>query len=714
MKKSLTLILTVLLVLTCGSSVFAAGIAEGWRAAFGDDASGTYKIGSTADFLGYNWKLWKTDDEYAYVITTDNVGWSRFNARPLTPGYYEISVIRGFINNREKEMKNYSGSDKYGTAMLSWSEINGGSANYIAHSPTWDSGVAEDCLYLLSKDEAETMSSEIRTIGHDWWLRSRSFSHSYSACIVQSDGVIGDESVNITLCVRPALIINLKSPLFLSLLFRTAPSGKAYVNVGGGFALKDYDGADGWKFTLIDKNITTPEILLGANGGNKIDVYYTVASAGENMYLSALLYDLKGKLINYAKVARTKTKGIVAAELPLDNLPSGQYKVRFFSERINGEGKHDYASELTKEYEIFTPHILKTAPNGKTAVQVSKGFTLAPYDGSNGWKLTEQNENIAAPTVNVGMNVSSVSVLCTGEPEVGEDRYLSALLYDENGEIINYAKVAKITQASIFSGKRIYVTAKIPLDNITPGNYRIRFFYEQIKGAEENDIASNLTKEYDLRIPDKVQLNTAVLQNENALMSSTSLDSVKIVSQEKSVALLDEDYVGVSGVKETNLKDGLDITLTHGGFKADGETAQFQIKLDKPIKLAEGRQLAVFIPLPDRTEEENENLALKGEKPANNMLTLAAPTVGSCEENEYLVLKDEDPADDMVTFTVPNVGKYFESGETVPVTLAEINGDAKFDGEEEQKKSSSSGGCNAGFGILALLCAAPMIFRKKH
>ena len=37
--------------------------------------------------------------------------------------------------------------------------------------------------------------------------------------------------------------------------------------------------------------------------------------------------------------------------------------------------------------------------------------------------------------------------------------------------------------------------------------------------------------------------------------------------------------------------------------------------------------------------------------------------------------------------------------------------------KQEEKKSSDSGsggGCNAGFGILALLCAAPMIFRKKQ
>ena len=731
-RKFYAVLMLVSFVFASVSPAFAAGIAEGWRAAFWDDASDTYKVGSTADFLGYNWKLWKTDGTYACVITTGAIRNSQFNdVYDVWSNYYPNSTIRGVINGYENNMKGYSCSGNgSGTKLLTWDEINGEGANFIAYSPTDSNGVGTDHLYLLSDSEAKSMPANIRAIGTEWVLRSPCPDTGGSVRVVGEGGDIKNTYTSTEKGVRPALIINLKSLLFASTLFRTAPSGKADVNAGDGFSLKDYDGADGWKRTVPDKNIKTPKVILAADGDKKIAIHYTAESAGENMYLSALLYDTKGNLINYAKIAKTaaKTKGIAAAELPLDNLPVGEYKVRFFSEQINGEGKYDYASELTEEFDIAKPYFFKTAPNGKTEVKVGEGFTLAPYDGSNGWKMTVHDENIAAPNaINLNMNGDTLGVFCAGETEIGEDRYLSALLYDENGEIINYAKVAEITKRSIalIKGKWIYLNAKMPLGNLKPGNYKIRFFYEQIKGAGESDIASNRTKEYDLRIPAKAQLNTAVLQNANAVTGNTSLNSVKVVSQENSVALLDEDYVGVSGVKETKLKDGLDIMLTYDGEKADSETAQFKIKLDKPIKLAEGRQLAVFIPLPSGKEEESENpvndlvtLAVpnigKDASPENALAALAIPNIGKYEENEYLVLKDEDLADDMVTFTVPNVGKYFESGETVPVTLAEINGDAKFDGEEEQKKSSSSGGCNAGFGILALLCAAPMIFRKKH
>ncbi len=537
-KLSLVLILLGVVLAFC-SSAFAAGIAEGWRAAFWDEASGTYKVGSTADFLGYNWALWKTDGTYAYVITSDILTNSKFQ-NSYSSNNYRNSTVRGVVNGYENKMKGYSGNGS-GTKSLTWKEINGGSANFIEHSPTIVNGAGTDYLYLLAYVEANSIPMNIRKLKTTWWLRSpasSSTSYSYRADAVSGfDGKLSEYSVGNNKGVRPALIINLKSPLFSSALFRTAPSGKADASEGGGFTLKDYDGADGWKLTVTDKNIKTPRVLLGADGGKKIAVYYTFESAGENMYLSALLYDADGKLINYAKIAKT-------------------------AEKI-------------------------------------KGVTIVD----------------------------------------------------------------------------------LPLDNIKPGNYKMRFFQEQIKGAEENDIASALTQEYDLCIP--AQPSTAVLQNANSLVSNTSLNSVSVASQENSVALLDEDYKGVSGVNETILKDGLNITLTYDGDNAVSETAQFQIKLDRPIELAEGGQLAVFIPLPDRTEED-----------------------------EYLVLKDEDPADDMITFTVPNVGEYFESGETVPVMLAEINGDAKFDGEEEQKKSSS-GGCNAGFGAHAMLGVLGMFYSTK-
>ncbi len=66
--------------------------------------------------------------------------------------------------------------------------------------------------------------------------------------------------------------------------------------------------------------------------------------------------------------------------------------------------------------------------------------------------------------------------------------------------------------------------------------------------------------------------------------------------------------------------------------------------------------------------------------------------------------------------------------EGLPVTLT-VSGNPEKQPEEEQKEKqeeqkqgekksngsgSGGGGCNAGFGILALLCAAPVIFKKKQ
>ena len=415
LKKLCSALILLGVVLAFCSPSFAAGIVEGRSSAFWDEASQTYKVGEKADFLGQNWTLWKVDDNYAYVITTDSLCEVRFNVSKYVDDY-KISMARDAANRYENDMKKYTGAGKTGTEALTWEQINGGSANYIAHSPTSDNGAAEDCLYLLSKSEAQSMPEDIRRNGVEffWWLRSPnksrySIEEGAMVWVVAGNGNISSTGVRTELgTVRPALIINLRSPIFQS-LFRTAPAGgKADVSVGEGFVLADYDGSKGWKKTMQDKSIAKPEItsLIKSFTDNdeKLIVEYKNAATGDNTYLSALLYDEKGKLINYAKAADTSSSGSGKAEIPCGSLPVGNYKIKFFCEKINSGSQNDLASELTGEYSFRSDTIFKTLNtfpviNGKDSAAIR-------YNGKR-WAKLSNTSLLMIDKPNTEMTVSA-------------------------------------------------------------------------------------------------------------------------------------------------------------------------------------------------------------------------------------------------------------------------------------------------------------------
>lgn len=523
MKRTTAIILAALIALACAASAFAAGIES-------SKFTGT-SVGSTGHFAGYDWVVFKNDGTYAYIITRYLLSVTRF-------GYnnkYKYSDLRKVINGYENEMKT-----KYAEE---WAYADGGKGYITKHdmSDVFGTDSYEDLLYALSVAEANEVSMDILKVSNWWWLRTPGIVDNYAAT-VRSDGcvaIVGHEVPYVSDPTRPALQINLQSPIFKSCLFKTAPNGKAAVNEGEGFNKLDntYNGSNGWKLTVIDKDIPTPKISLSApaSGEAKLIVEYEGARTGGNMYLSALLYDEKDNLIDYAKIAATSGKDSREGEvaIPMSELPNGSYCIKFFSEQINSDSEDDCASAFAAGYYITIP--------------------------------SDTDANITVTPV-------------------------ANLLHED----------------------------KLPKS----------------------------------------------IENVNVTQSDTIVD----------INLDKAEITGAQNVTEANEKTTLNMTVKYNAETADKETAKFEIQLGKPLKLNENKKLAVFLPLPDRQEEENE----------------------------YLVLKDEDVADDVVTFTVENVGKYFKDGETVPVTLAEINGDAKFDGENK----SSSSGCNAGFGILALFSLA--------
>ncbi len=162
-----------------------------------------------------------------------------------------------------------------------------------------------------------------------------------------------------------------------------------------------------------------------------------------------------------------------------------------------------------------------------------------------------------------------------------------------------------------------------------------------------------------------------------------------------------ESIIGAKGITEITEKTGFKLKIAHADGTGENETLKVSVKLDVPIEPAKGKRLAVILPIGNA----GEDLPDEGLLGANE----------ETDEIKYGVFKaDYDEKTQIITFEIPEYGKYFPAGgdEILPllVTVAELNGDAEFDGEEHKKSSS---GCNAGFGAFALLALVSLTRMKN-
>ena len=209
-----------------------------------------------------------------------------------------------------------------------------------------------------------------------WWLRSPG-NYDHRARAVGDAGSIGTGDIYPgVFAARSALNLDKQSVIFLS----AAAGGKGDVAVGDGFALADYDGADGWKLTLTDTSIAKPNVtqaeIVGktwdvndlaetAKSGTKIieisdqtptgdeglKIAYNGATTGDNMYVSALLKDSDGNYVNYAKVSQAAADTKI---IGISGITPANYTLCIYGEQENGEYMTDYASALS-EHAITIP-----------------------------------------------------------------------------------------------------------------------------------------------------------------------------------------------------------------------------------------------------------------------------------------------------------------------------------------------------------------------
>lgn len=244
------------------------------------------------------------------------------------------------------------------------------SDNPFTHYP--DGNDTTDKIFLLSIADVQTTeygftdnssrmaeSTEYALLGlssgvhNDWWLRSP-VSSGYAAT-VGSNGVVnysvGSDKSDSDITVRPAFNLNLSSVIFTS----AAVGGKTSGTAGAGAltAVSDYNGNE-WKLTISDssRNSFTASRTDSGNvaAGNNITISYDHATTGDYEYISAVLLNSSGDLLYYGHIvdmslASASASGTAEITIPA-GLSDGDYTIKVFSEKCNGDKKTDYASEL--------------------------------------------------------------------------------------------------------------------------------------------------------------------------------------------------------------------------------------------------------------------------------------------------------------------------------------------------------------------------------
>lgn len=358
---------------------------------------------------------------------------------------WNTSAIRAYLSGLEtgegSDAKNYDALENGSFAKNTFSK---GEYNAIVNTEheagNKDLTVSTDKLFLLCKEDTtsskyfsvvdfETPRIATDTGGNpvSWWLRSPG--EDNKAYYVKEDGGFGSGSVSGELGLRPALNLDPSKILFLSAA--AGDKSKSHVDVGTGFSLPtDYDGSMGWKMTLQNDNIAMPDGIkvtqsytgnrtpddlvvgerlpfepiisdvpgMGDSGSNRnvLDLthgltatytddikitYNNAPTDGTANYVSAILTDLDGNLLNYAKISNQNSE----KNLPFDmsNLADGTYKMHIFAEQTNGDYMTDYASPLSEEFVI-----------GKGRVTVYKGKLSDKYR-YDGTKESLKNKYIA-------------------------------------------------------------------------------------------------------------------------------------------------------------------------------------------------------------------------------------------------------------------------------------------------------------------------------
>lgn len=268
-----------------------------------------------------------------------------------------------------------------------------------------------------------------------------------------------------------------------------------------------------------------------------------------------------------------------------------------------------------------------TAVNGKYDDISNDSFTPVGTTNSAEWKLTlkdsSRNNFEASTNVNFARPGEKITITYSGA-KTGSNEYVSAMIVDENGDVLYYGRIAK-------NSDRGRDTITIPSE-MAPGNYTLKVFNEQCNEDYKTDYASDFvdipltireefSEQFNLAKGERYYFDLSGLSipgDVNSYLPDTSLHYVPFVyigTVDAYVLKSASNHVGDSSMQASKTSDPnaqYGYTYYHSLFMADDQIANN----------------VSWVGL------NNEGFIFGKSYTANGVdYTLRAPTVGSSESN---------------------------------------------------------------------------------
>lgn len=326
--------------------------------------------------------LW-TGETFVYSRqSSDNSNWNN----------WENSDVKVWLNDTFYPTA-FSEVEKSKISLYGISETNFYGEDYSVNQHVVLPSIREMVASVDSQEPGkwEINQTKRAEFGNNWLLRSPTQGGS-GAAFVMFSGRVDPTSYAAWGSgpkVRPALKIPLDSILFTSSATSGSGAAKSEVEVGDGLqavtkVAEDARTTTPLKLTIIDDTVSKPTVRNFTTSGNQVSFDYTDGVTGADQYLSVLITDKNDndKVVYYGKLAATENAGNGNVSFDTSKIADGDYTIKVFNEKENGDMKTDVASEPA-EYDLYKrgelPYVL--------------GSTIA-FDGYE-WYVIDRAENNA-------------------------------------------------------------------------------------------------------------------------------------------------------------------------------------------------------------------------------------------------------------------------------------------------------------------------------
>ena len=515
-----------------------------------------------------------------------------------------------------------------------------------------------------------------------WWLRSPYASNTDEAGMVRDDGLMNSYYVYEEFAVRPAFNLDLGSVLFTS----AAVGGKESGSVGPK-ALKEVGTNSGneWKLTLLDKDRAAFSASMTAASAKEVTFSWEGAETGRDEWISAVIVDADGNVKYYGRVAQPeKASGTATVDLPAGL--SATDRLCVFNEQYNGDKKTDYASPLVE---------LATLPDGTVGAKYSQKLEATGLSAPLEWELAKKTKKDRLPA---GLKLSKAGKISGTPTEAGTFAF-TVQVTDSAGQSATKALLLTVEEGGGPAAPEGLVATPPTAQGMTDGT---------ISGVDPTMEWSADGGETWTDCPATGPITGLApgdyLVRYKATKAAGPSDAATVTVPESGAPTSHPSGLGrIGGVEIVYGEDGRATILRFQIWLPDGTLAQdVRICFYLARKDASGAVVRaaaegdVYGPFVGRTDSEGWlTVDVDGLRRPNG--ARASIPAGEYDIFCAMAMGAADPA--------------IEDGMEVPGGPFPLA--ATDDGGEGKRGGSGSGGCDAGFGALALMAVAASVLKRK-